>query len=738
MATAFQNFVNEELPKRPYTLESTLTWGSGRILVTAGPGYGVETVPLIEAPVQSVNGDIGDVVITTSSIGAVPLTSVGALNGVAELVNGLIPTSRLPSIAIVDYLGEAADEAEMLTLDGQKGDWCKRLDQSVVWIITGNDPTQISSWTSIEYPPSPVLSVNGNTGVVVLGPTDVGADAAGTAVSEINLHLSENDPHGDRNYAEGLLISHTEEYDPHPQYVRADDVPAYCPVQSVNLQVGNVELVAEDVGADAVGTALALMDAHLNHLDPHDQYTTFTEAADAAPIQLVFGRVGEVVAQTGDYTAEQVGADPEGTAQFLVTEHESASDPHTGYLKKPATWAPSTSYLANSYFQYQGVLFKVVNSHTSGTGFYDTGSSSSNSSQQIGLLNSVVSTVPNPSISTSNTATGEFACVLNGNGNSASGSRAIVVGGNNNQATLTYSFVGGGRNNTASGSSLGHATVSGGLSNTASGDYSGVLGGSTNSATGSYSSVLGGLNNQATNTYSTVVGGQSNTASSTNAGVFGGQSNTASGPYSTIVGSQSSSLGGQLCFVASGQSVVLTSAKNSVTVLHGRDIGDNGVQSGDVVIQNGMGASAQIRPADVSHSIASFGVFTTSVEATVGGAVGTSNNRILACSSAAGVMVKLAIHTVDFMCQSADSFANSGVGIWCGRRLVMVSYVSGNAVILSTQTIGTDYVFGYTSTSFVATTSSNYLICTFNASGAPLQIDLLANAVVRSSYNSIG
>ncbi|MEF9677706.1 carbohydrate-binding protein, partial [Pectobacterium aroidearum] len=43
-------------------------------------------------------------------------------------------------------------------------------------------------------------------------------------------------------------------------------------VLSVNGKTGNVVVTYNDVGADAAGTADALMTAHLTALDPHSQY----------------------------------------------------------------------------------------------------------------------------------------------------------------------------------------------------------------------------------------------------------------------------------------------------------------------------------------------------------------------------------------------------------------------------------------------------------------------------------
>lgn len=89
-------------------------------------------------------------------------------------LTGLVPTSALPALAITEYLGVADDQADMLTLVGQRGDWCTRLDLGTTWIITGDTPTQLASWTALSYPAAPVLEVNGQTGIVELGKADVG------------------------------------------------------------------------------------------------------------------------------------------------------------------------------------------------------------------------------------------------------------------------------------------------------------------------------------------------------------------------------------------------------------------------------------------------------------------------------------------------------------------------------------------------------------------------------------
>lgn len=116
------------------------------------------------------NGGTG----ATSASGA--RTNLGLVPGtdVASLVGGKIPTAQIPDIAISDYLGSVANQAAMLALTGEKGDWCNRSDTGTVFVISGNDPTLVGSWTQLNYPTAPVTSVSGKTGSVTLEKADVG------------------------------------------------------------------------------------------------------------------------------------------------------------------------------------------------------------------------------------------------------------------------------------------------------------------------------------------------------------------------------------------------------------------------------------------------------------------------------------------------------------------------------------------------------------------------------------
>lgn len=97
-----------------------------------------------------------------------------ALNSKADLVGGVVPSAQIPAIAVTEFLGTSANQAAMLALTGQKGDWTVRTDDGKVYVITGTDPTQVGDWTVLSYPADTITSVNSQTGVVTLAKSDIG------------------------------------------------------------------------------------------------------------------------------------------------------------------------------------------------------------------------------------------------------------------------------------------------------------------------------------------------------------------------------------------------------------------------------------------------------------------------------------------------------------------------------------------------------------------------------------
>ena len=105
----------------------------------------------------------------------------GTLSLKADLVGGQIPSSQLPDVA----LGRAvpvADQAEMLALTSsqvQPGDFAVRPDG--IYFLNANPPSVLGNWVRFQVSAT-VLTVNGQTGAVVLGAADVGARSSSVPV----------------------------------------------------------------------------------------------------------------------------------------------------------------------------------------------------------------------------------------------------------------------------------------------------------------------------------------------------------------------------------------------------------------------------------------------------------------------------------------------------------------------------------------------------------------------------
>lgn len=99
---------------------------------------------------------------------------IGANSGVASLDGGgQIPAAQIPAIAITEFLGTVVNQATMLALTGQKGDWCVRSDTGTNWVITGTNSTLLAGWTELVYPAAPVSTVAGRSGAVTLTSSDL-------------------------------------------------------------------------------------------------------------------------------------------------------------------------------------------------------------------------------------------------------------------------------------------------------------------------------------------------------------------------------------------------------------------------------------------------------------------------------------------------------------------------------------------------------------------------------------
>ena len=116
----------------------------------------------------------------------------------ADLVGGTVPTSQLPALAITTFLGTVANQTAMLALSGQRGDFAIRSDTSTTFVLVSDGGSNLSDWQELETPTVPIQSVNGQTGTVVLGPSDVGAlsTGGGTLTGNVNFNSKINFDNG--------------------------------------------------------------------------------------------------------------------------------------------------------------------------------------------------------------------------------------------------------------------------------------------------------------------------------------------------------------------------------------------------------------------------------------------------------------------------------------------------------------------------------------------------------------
>jgi hypothetical protein len=253
----------------------------------------------------------------------------------ADLVNGKIPAGQLPSIAISDFLGEAADGTELVALAGEKGDWAIRTDTGSTWVIVDNDGSSLADWVEIASPASPVTSVNGQVGAVVLAASDVNAaTAAQGALADSAIQPGDN------------ISALTND--------AAFITSAQAPVQSVAGKSGAVTLVKADItdfadGDYATAAQGALADSALQAGD----IGSSVQGYDANTVV-----DGTYVHTDNNYTSAEkakLAAIEEG-AEVNVSADWNATSGDAAILNKPTLGTASAQDVAYFATAAQGAL----------------------------------------------------------------------------------------------------------------------------------------------------------------------------------------------------------------------------------------------------------------------------------------------------------------------------------------------------------------------------------------------
>jgi hypothetical protein len=128
---------------------------------------------------EALLGAVTDKIITPAAMSAVlanyvAASQLGIANGVATLgADGKLLISQRPPIDLID-VWPVANQAAMLALSSATvGDFAVRADNGLVYVLQSLPASTLGNWLQISTP-SPVSSVNGKTGTVVLVPADIG------------------------------------------------------------------------------------------------------------------------------------------------------------------------------------------------------------------------------------------------------------------------------------------------------------------------------------------------------------------------------------------------------------------------------------------------------------------------------------------------------------------------------------------------------------------------------------
>lgn len=155
----------------------------------------VTTVAGKAGAVTLVKGDVGLSQVDNTSDAAKPVSTAtqAALAGKADLVGGVIPSSQIPAVALLDPV-VVASQAAMLALTSaqvQRGDVAIRTDGAGTFVLNAADPSVLTNWLRINSPTDAVTSVNGQTGTVALAKDDIGlGNVSNTAPADLPVSTS--------------------------------------------------------------------------------------------------------------------------------------------------------------------------------------------------------------------------------------------------------------------------------------------------------------------------------------------------------------------------------------------------------------------------------------------------------------------------------------------------------------------------------------------------------------------
>ena len=271
--------------------------------------YDIDWMP---APVTSVNGKDGDVVLDASDVGAVPSDAYASTSeyGIVKLSNSVLSSSTslaaTASAVMVAYNRADAAYGEVYDVRIRANDAKSLASDAYSLALTANSIANSASsraTSALSKANSAQSTANSASSAAATARATASAalELANDAISQSSSALSlASDAISEASIAYSLASN---AYALAETKVTAEEAATAAPVQSVNNQTGNITLTAADIGALPSDTALP---SKMSDLD-NDLGFISTEVDPTVP-------AWAKASAKPSYTAEEVGALPNTTA----------------------------------------------------------------------------------------------------------------------------------------------------------------------------------------------------------------------------------------------------------------------------------------------------------------------------------------------------------------------------------------------------------------------------------------
>jgi len=129
-------------------------------------------------------------VVTKTEVGLSNVPNTDCTNA-SNISSGTLASSVLPPVALTT-VQVAVDETAQLALTAEEGDVVVRSDENKSYMHNDGSAGTMADWTELQTPTDSVLSVNGETGTVVITTGDIGVDADSNYVTDAQLTVIGN------------------------------------------------------------------------------------------------------------------------------------------------------------------------------------------------------------------------------------------------------------------------------------------------------------------------------------------------------------------------------------------------------------------------------------------------------------------------------------------------------------------------------------------------------------------